>query len=195
MYTEPPLGCYIDPDQVEAVAAWLTGLESLEVQASVRLCAKLLASLPPMPRLTKLAADAHEEEDPSEALGGSGGFMSGLPRLRSLRLINVLEVASWEEDARYVDELTNLSELLLETRCRVHNQLKGTVDLQQPVPLWQLKRWKYTTCSCLSSAFRSSNLWEAGQNLKYAMGLPRLPPKRQVLRALEIVDRTRYKSA
>jgi hypothetical protein len=171
------LGDRVDPEHVEVFAARLTGLESLEVKASVRLCAKLLASLPPIPRLTKLAADAHEEEDPSEAVGASGGFLAGLPRLRSLRLINVLEVASWNEGARYVDKLTNLSELWLETRCRVHKQLKDNVELRRPVPLWQLKYWKYMSCSCLSSAFRSSVLWEAGQIVKYAMGLPGLCPK------------------
>jgi hypothetical protein len=91
----------VDPDQVEADGAWLTGSESLVVEASMHLCAKLLSSLPPMPRLTELTANAYEKV--AEISGGTrAGPLSGRPpTARSLRPAHMLDVESWDEAIRH----------------------------------------------------------------------------------------------
>jgi hypothetical protein len=167
----------VPPDQVEAVAARLTGLQFLFLEASLRLCGKLLPSLPPMPHLTELTVYADEEGDGSEEVSVPGRFLAGLPQLRSLVLRNVLDVASWDEDARYVAELTGLTNAWIAPRCLVHPHLFLRVAgaVQPPVPLWQLKRWCHVSCSCRTSATRSQLLWEAYEDLRHVMGLPRRP--------------------
>jgi hypothetical protein len=65
-----------DPDQVEAIAARLAGLEYLEVHGCVRLCAEFFSSLPPMPRLTELTARAHEAVEDVEVVCAPGRFLA-----------------------------------------------------------------------------------------------------------------------
>jgi hypothetical protein len=178
------LAADVASDHVEALAARLTGLESLEMRGSVRLCASLLSSLPPLPRLTELTADA--DEFPLEVFSASGRFLAGLPRLRSLCLVNVLNVVSWDEEGRHINKLTDLTNLRVVLRCPEHTFLeREQVHLQAPVPLWRLKHWDFESCPCVTPAAWSQVLGEAGEDLRHVMGLPRRPenfPERRVWR-------------
>jgi hypothetical protein len=118
------------------------------------------------------------------------GPLSGLPRLRSLDLRNVLDVASWDEDARHVALLTGLSKISSDLRYRVHRGFcqnhwgtlgppwmpylqKRWVLLHPLVPLWQVKSWMYIKCICSTSTIWSRFLCEASEDLRHVMGLPR----------------------
>jgi hypothetical protein len=170
------LGGDVEPDQLEAVAGRLSGLKSLTVLGGVRLCAKFLSCLPPMPQLTELSASGLEEGDISEVVCAPGRFLAGLPRLRRLQLSHVLDVFSWDEDARYIAELTDLRKAFIWQRCHVHfNHLVKAFKLQPPVPLWQLQDWVCLSCPCSTSSARSPFLCEARKDLRHAMGLPRMP--------------------
>eukprot|EP00884_Botryococcus_braunii_P003622 jgi/Botrbrau1/13260/Bobra.0074s0008.1 len=108
-----------------------------------------------------------------------GCFLMGLPRLRSLELQNVLDARRWQDDARYVAALTELTELVMYFfGCELEEDV-SSFTLAQVQPL--------TTLTQLNS-LRISEPWASGMacpEFQQALNGPRhqmgLPPVRLVL--------------
>eukprot|EP00884_Botryococcus_braunii_P003634 jgi/Botrbrau1/13271/Bobra.0074s0019.1 len=164
----PPLGW-----QVASFSAALTGLETLEIACEPRDCYLLFSQLPPMKCLTRLFIGV-EGRDKVHTAFTPGCFLMGLPRLRSLELQNVLDARRWQDDARYVAALTELTELVMYFfGCELEEDVSN-FTLAQVQPL--------TTLTQLNS-LRISEPWASGMacpEFQQALNGPRhqmgLPP-------------------
>jgi hypothetical protein len=127
----------VNPGDVCEFSTVLTGLESLEVLFETAICRDLfLTRLPPMhmPRLTELQMCALEVRP-----GSSARFLAGLPQLRSLKLVGVLDVRHWDDDVKHIAALRELKQLTLQKSDQLDQEAR-TLASAQVKPLIALKQ-------------------------------------------------------
>eukprot|EP00884_Botryococcus_braunii_P007101 jgi/Botrbrau1/16392/Bobra.0387s0002.1 len=164
-----PLECDT-PEHAATFNAALTGLQTLEIECSPEGCYVLFCHLPPMNGLTRLLIHRLEEEP---EMYTPARFLTGLPRLRHLKLQNVLDVRRWHKDAGYVAGLSELTqlEICLDT-CGVEEDVSG-FTLAQVQPLTTLTQLRsLTTSEPWASGVACPEFQQALNEPRHQMGLP-----------------------
>jgi hypothetical protein len=157
----------VNPGDVCEFSTVLTGLESLEVFFETAICRDLfLSRLRTMPRLTELQVCALEVRPGSQAR-----FLAGLPLLRSLKLVGVLDVRHWDDDVKHITALSELKQLTLEST--YFDRYTTDVTSAQVKPLKALKQLECLSVSPpWAEAVGALDFQEALQAVRHDMGFP-----------------------
>eukprot|EP00884_Botryococcus_braunii_P010398 jgi/Botrbrau1/1935/Bobra.0005s0033.3 len=162
------LAC-VSPDVAAKFTAAVTGLHRMVLWCDRDSCHEITMHLHPMPCLTELSLGSVSGTGP-ELTYPSGRFLGGFPRLRRLKLRNVLDLWRWDHEVGYITALSELQ--VLEIHCE-SNRVAGCLTDAQLQPLTLLKHFE---------VLKASGLWTIGltslqslgdsQEAQTEMGLP-----------------------
>eukprot|EP00884_Botryococcus_braunii_P009899 jgi/Botrbrau1/18910/Bobra.177_2s0067.1 len=161
-------------EHATSFSAAMAGLETLELSCGRKTCHMLFCHLTPMECLTRLRIHVHDyRESEAPTMCTPGCFLTGLPKLRHLELVNVLDVRRWHDDARYLAGLTGLTELEISLFRRELMEDMSGLTLAKMQPLTTLTQLNFLfTSEPWASGMACPEFQQALNRPRHQMGLP-----------------------